>query len=68
MPIHNRRPVVLERDIWEHWIEPDLADRDELESLLRPTTEGTLVQCRVSRDVGPIRNDGPELVEEVSVP
>jgi len=59
--------VVLERNTWEHWIEPDLSDRDELELLLRPTTNGTLVQCRVSRDVGPIRNDRPALVEEGSV-
>jgi putative SOS response-associated peptidase YedK len=62
--IHNRMPVVLEREAWEHWLDPDLTDRDELESMLHPAPEGTLAHYPVSRDVGNIRNDGPELLEE----
>jgi putative SOS response-associated peptidase YedK len=65
MPIHNRQPVVLERDTWEHWLDPAVTDRDELESLLHPTAEGTLVRRPVSKDVGNIRNNGPELAEAV---
>jgi len=61
--IHNREPVTLERDTWEHWLDPTVTDRDELESLLHPTTEGTLTQSAVNRDVGNIRNDGPGLIE-----
>lgn len=66
MPIHDRQPVILDHDAWEHWLDPDVTDRNELEPLLRPTAAGTLVHYPVSRDVGNIRNDGPELVEEVT--
>jgi putative SOS response-associated peptidase YedK len=66
MPIHNRQPVVLERDTWEHWLDPEVADREELEPLLKPNKEGTLVHYPVTRDVGNIRNDGPELVQEIA--
>jgi putative SOS response-associated peptidase YedK len=67
MPIHNRQPVVLERDTWEHWLDPEVTDREELEPLLKPTREGTLTHYPVTRDVGNIRNDGPELVQEIAV-
>jgi putative SOS response-associated peptidase YedK len=68
MPIHDRQPVVLEPDTWDHWLDPEVTDRDELEPLLTPSREGTLVHYPVSRDVGNVRNDGPELVREVAAP
>ncbi len=66
MPIHDRQPVVLERETWDHWLDPEVTDRDELEPLLAPTVEGTLVHYPVSRAVGSVSNDGPELIEEAS--
>jgi putative SOS response-associated peptidase YedK len=68
MPIHNRQPVVLEQDAWERWLDPEVTDRRRLEPLLRPNPEGTLVHHPVGRAVGNVRNDGPELVEEVALP
>jgi putative SOS response-associated peptidase YedK len=67
MPIHNRQPVVLEHDNWDHWLDPDVTDREELEPLLVPTVAGTLVHHPVSKDVGNVRNDGPELVEAIAL-
>ena len=64
--IHNRMPVVLERDTWDHWLDPAVVDRDELESLLRPAPAGTLVHHEVGRGVGNVRNDGPELIGAVN--
>jgi putative SOS response-associated peptidase YedK len=66
MPIHNRQPVVLEREAWEHWLDPAVTHRDELESLLRPTSAGTLVHHRVGKEVGNVNNDGPQLIEELA--
>jgi len=34
--------------------------------LLVPAPGGTLVKHPVSRNVGSVRNDGPELVEEIA--
>ncbi len=68
MPIHDRQPVVLEADAWEHWLDPEVTNRDELESLLRPTLAGTLVHYPVSRAVGNVRNDTHDLVERIVLP
>ena len=68
MPIHDRQPVVLERSDWEHWLDPGVTDRNELEPLLRATRKGVLVHYPVDRAVGNVRNDSPELVEQVSLP
>jgi putative SOS response-associated peptidase YedK len=54
--------VILEPDTWAHWLDPSVDDRDHLESLLRPAPAGTLVHHPVSRAVGNVRNDSPELL------
>jgi putative SOS response-associated peptidase YedK len=63
--IHDRQPVVLEPDHWERWLDPGLEDRDELEAMLS-ASPGTLRHWVVGQDVGNIRNDGPQLVEQVA--
>jgi putative SOS response-associated peptidase YedK len=68
MPVHDRQPVVLERGAWEHWLDPDATDREDLQSLLVPGAAGTLVRYPVGRGVGNVRNDGPELVREIAAP
>jgi putative SOS response-associated peptidase YedK len=67
MPIHNRQPVVLERVSWQEWLDTENQDQEELESLLVPTVEGTLVRHPVSKDVGNVRNDNPGLVEAIAL-
>jgi len=61
--IHDRMPVILEQGAWDHWLDPELIDRDDLESMLQPAPEGTLVHYPVGREVGNIRNDRPELLQ-----
>jgi len=63
--IHYRMPVVLEPDVLEEWLDPANRDKPELESLLVPSPGGTLVHRAVGREVGNVRNDGPELIEEL---
>ncbi len=67
MPIHERQPVVLEPEAWERWLDPAVTDSDELEALLGPGVEGTLVHRRANRAVGNVRNDGPEMLEPEGV-
>jgi putative SOS response-associated peptidase YedK len=67
MPIHNRQPVVLEQRAWDHWLDPTVPSIDELEALLVPTVEGTLVRHPVGRAVGNVHNDGPQLIEAVAL-
>jgi putative SOS response-associated peptidase YedK len=67
MPIHNRQPVVLEQGNWDHWLDPEVSDPEELEPLLVPTIEGTLVRHPVGREVGNVRNQGPGLMDAIAV-
>jgi putative SOS response-associated peptidase YedK len=64
--IHHRMPVVLEPEVLEEWLDPTNRDKPELESLLVPSPAGTLVHRAVGREVGNVRNDGPELIEEIA--
>ncbi len=64
--IHHRMPVVLEPEVLEEWLDPANRDKPELESLLVPSPRGTLVHRAVGRAVGNVRNDGPELIEELA--
>ncbi len=68
MPMHDRQPVVLERDTWKRWLDREVTDRRKLEPLLRPTAAGTLIHYPVGRAVGNVRNEGPELIKEVALP
>jgi putative SOS response-associated peptidase YedK len=63
--IHERMPVILEGDTWERWLDVDVDDSDELEGMLHPPPAGTLEHYPVSRTVGSVGNDSPELVERV---
>ena len=67
MPIHDRQPVVLERHHWDLWLDPELSDPKMLEPLLVPTVGGTLVHYPVDRAVGNVRNDRPQLLDQVAI-
>jgi putative SOS response-associated peptidase YedK len=68
--IHDRMPLLVERDRWEQWLDPDLdgaSDPDALTSLLVPASPGRLAARPVSTAVGDVRNNGPELLEPIEV-
>ena len=60
--IHDRMPVVLPRDHWDAWLDPDLRDPGELGQLLELDEDGLLVRHRVTNAVNSTRNNSPELV------
>ncbi len=60
--IHDRMPLMVERDRWAAWLDPRTAT-DSLLDLLVPAAPGTLEAFPVSTAVGNVRNNGPELVE-----
>jgi len=61
------KPVVLERDTWDRWLDPEVTDSEELKPLLVPTVAGTLIHHPVGKAIGNVRNDGPELVEAIAL-
>ena len=63
--LHDRMPVVLERDTWDRWLDPRPADPGELLGLLAPS-EADLEIYAVGRAVNDVRRDGPELIERIA--
>ena len=63
--IHDRMPLMVERDRWAAWLDPTVSERDDLLSLLVPAAPGRLEAFPVSTDVNNVRNNGPELVEPI---
>lgn len=61
--IHDRMPVVLEREAWGSWLDPALTDLTAVGGLLAPPAAGRFVCVPVSTLVSNARNNGPELVE-----
>jgi putative SOS response-associated peptidase YedK len=65
--LHDRMPVLLPRDAWATWLDPDEGDQDLLRSLLTPAPDGILDIHPVSMRVNDVRNDGPELTESIDL-
>jgi len=65
--VHDRMPLLLPQDRWEHWLSASADDP----RLLTPAGRDWLatVELRpVSGAVGDVRNDGPDLVARVAEP
>jgi putative SOS response-associated peptidase YedK len=62
--IHDRSPLLVPREHWSRWLDPAVEDPGDL---LVPGVSGAVDAWPVSRAVGNVRNDGPELVEPVPV-
>ena len=60
--IHDRMPLMVERDRWASWLDPTAA-QDSLLDLLVPAAPGALEAYPVSREVSNVRNNGAHLVE-----
>ncbi|MTE20925.1 SOS response-associated peptidase [Streptomyces sp. TRM43335] len=66
--IHPRMPLMLTPDRWDAWLDPALTDVDRVRELLVPPPPGAVRAYPVSTEVSNVRNNGPELVEELDGP
>jgi len=64
--VHHRMPVILERDAFEIWLDPD-ADLGHVRSLLRPAPEEGLRMWPVGTAVNRVASDGPELLAPIDL-
>lgn len=62
--IHNRMPVILKPSDYEHWLEPGEPSHLPVD-LLRPFPADEMKAWKVGADVGNVRNNRPELVEQI---
>ena len=56
-------PMLVERDRWGDWLDPERTSTEDLEGLLVPAAPGRLEAYPVSTAVNAVRNNGPELLE-----
>jgi putative SOS response-associated peptidase YedK len=61
--IHDRAPLMIEREHWQAWLDPTLTDPAAVDRLLVPAAPGPLEAYPVSTAVNNVRTNGPELVE-----
>ena len=57
---HDRMPLILEPETWDLWLK---GDPDTASALMKAANEDVLVSRRVSKAVGNVKNNGPELLE-----
>jgi putative SOS response-associated peptidase YedK len=63
--LHDRMPVILNRDDEEEWLDREVSDPAQVQRLLGPYPAEEMKAVPVSRKVNNVRNDGPELLEPV---
>ncbi len=61
--VRDRRPVLLPRETWDDWLDPDLDDTEFLAPLLEPPPDDVLEMYPISTAVNNVRNQGPQLLE-----
>jgi putative SOS response-associated peptidase YedK len=64
--IHDRMPVVVERDAFELWLSDADDERDAVTALCAPAARGTLVHHPVGPRVGNVRNNDATLIDAVA--
>ena len=67
-PIHDRMPVILERDSWSAWLDVPRdehrgTDISEVVALMVPAAADVIRAVPVGTAVNAVRNNGPELIE-----
>ncbi len=62
-PIHDRMPVLLPRESWDLWLDPEVEDGSLLQALLRPARADLMEAFPVSKHVNSPRNDDARCLE-----
>jgi putative SOS response-associated peptidase YedK len=61
--VHDRSPVIIPRDSFGQWLNPDMTDKTDVQSLLDSLPEPVLTSRIVSTKVNRVGNNGPDLIE-----
>ena len=63
--IHDRMPVALVPEVWEPWLDRDLDDPETALTMLQPIESDSIMEHMVSRRVNSVKNNNPELRDEI---
>jgi len=65
--VHDRMPVILERDDYELWLDPGFEDLNSLSEMLRPFNLDLMKSYPVSTRVNAPKNNDPECAAEIAL-
>jgi putative SOS response-associated peptidase YedK len=66
--LHDRMPVVVPRELWGPWLDPEMTDPDDVAALLAGAAAPSLAEHAVSTLVNKVQNNVPELIEPLTTP
>ncbi len=66
--LHDRAPAIIGPENWDTWLGSEESSNDDLIAMLIPIAAERLTMWPVSRALGNVKNDGPELVDRVHLP
>lgn len=66
-PLHDRMPVILEKDNYDFWLDKEFKDKEKLEEVLVPYAADELQTYPVSTFVNKAGNDESKCIEEVEL-
>jgi putative SOS response-associated peptidase YedK len=61
--VHPRMPVILDPESYDLWLDPEVSDRERLESALGPLDPSRMLAYPVSTRVNSPANDDPSVIE-----
>jgi putative SOS response-associated peptidase YedK len=64
--IHDRMPVIIDRDRWADWLDPGRTEPAKVLDLLAKAPPSGLAAYPVSSEVNSVRNNGPQLLDPQS--
>jgi putative SOS response-associated peptidase YedK len=66
--IHDRKPLVLAPEHAREWVDPETSPERAAEIAVEHCRPAEEFQCyKVGKEVGNVRNQGPQLIEPVEV-
>ena len=63
---HDRMPVILEKDVEDKWLDPDLVDVGRISQMLKPYPSEHMEEWRVSDEARNPKNDYPEIMKPIA--
>ena len=65
--IHDRMPVIVPKNLQDQWLDPTMMERDRVQHFIDTIPKPKLVPRIVGKEVESVRNNGPELIEPLTV-
>lgn len=62
--LHDRMPVMLLKEEWKQWLDPEFQDPQALKDLLDPFPDDAIEYYQVSKEVNNVSNNSPHLIEK----